>query len=32
MITIARYRKTTRARPQQVLAMTVLFVVNIPTA
>jgi hypothetical protein len=32
MITIARYGRTTRPRPQREIAMTVLFVVNIPTA
>jgi hypothetical protein len=32
MITIARYGRTTRPRPQRAIAMTVLFVVAIPTA
>ena len=32
MITIARYGRTTRPRPQRAIAMTVLFVVTIPTA
>ena len=32
MITIARYGGTTRPRPQRAIAMTVLFVVTIPTA
>lgn len=32
MITIARYGRTTRARPQRAIAMTVLFVVNMPPA
>ena len=32
MITIVRYGRTTRARPQRAIAMTVLFVVTIPTA
>jgi hypothetical protein len=32
MITIARYGGTTRPRPQRAIAMTVLFVVNIPPA
>ena len=32
MITIARYGRTTRPRPQWAIAMTVLFVVTIPTA
>ena len=32
MITIARYGRTTRPRPQRAIAMTVLFVVNIPPA
>ena len=32
MITIARYGRTTRPRPQRTIAMTVLFVVTIPTA
>jgi hypothetical protein len=31
-ITIARYGRTTRPRPQRAVAMTVLFVVTIPTA
>ena len=32
MITIARYGGTTRPRPQRAIAMTVLFVENIPPA
>jgi hypothetical protein len=32
IITIARYGRTTRPRPQRAIAMTVLFVVNIPPA
>jgi hypothetical protein len=32
MITIACYGRTTRPRPQRAIAMTVRFVVNIPTA
>ncbi len=32
MIAIARYGRTTRPRPQRAIAMTVLFVVTIPTA
>lgn len=32
MITIARYGRTKRPRPQRAIAMTVLFVVTIPTA
>jgi len=31
MLTIARYGRTTRRRPQWAIAMTVLFVVAIPT-
>jgi hypothetical protein len=31
MITIARYGRTTRPRPQRAIAMKLLFVVNIPT-
>jgi hypothetical protein len=32
MITIARYGRTKRPHPQRAIAMTVLFVVTIPTA
>ncbi len=32
MITIARYGRTTRPRPQPSIAMTVLFVINISPA
>jgi hypothetical protein len=32
MITIARYGRTTRPRAEGAIAMTVLFVVNIPPA
>jgi hypothetical protein len=32
MITIVRYGRTTHPRPQRAIAMTVLFVVTIPTA
>lgn len=32
MITIARYEGATLAHPQRAIAMTVLFVVTIPTA
>jgi hypothetical protein len=32
MITNARYGSTTRACPQRAIAMTVLFVVNVPTS